>query len=111
MPKKDSFKTWDEAVIIPVEKLVLTNWNTNTMDTEEYAALCAEIKDSGFDEPCQVVPIKGDKYLVLGGEHRYKASIANGLKDVPCVIKKHLTGAEEKELMLWSVRRNNIRGR
>lgn len=121
MAKKESFKKWDEAeddfekwtqaIMIPVEDLTLTSWNVNTMDSDEYAALCAEIKNGGFDEPCQVVPIKDGKFLILGGEHRYKASIANSLKNVPCVIKKHLTGAEEKELMLWSVRRNNIRGR
>src|SRR5579859_441811 len=114
MAKQENLKTWDEAVLIPVDKLVLTDWNTNVMDDGEYAALCQEIKTGGFDEPCQVVPLKGknkDKFLVLGGEHRYKASIANGKKEVPCVIKKHLSDAEEKDLMLWSVRRNNIRGR
>jgi ParB-like chromosome segregation protein Spo0J len=114
MPKQEDLKSWNEAVVIPTDKLILTDWNCNSMDDEEFAALCMEIKDGGFDEPCQVVPLKGKnegKYLVLGGEHRYKASLANGKKEVPCIIKTHLADAAEKELMLWSVRRNNIRGR
>lgn len=114
MSKEENFKSWSEAVIIPIDKLVLTDWNTNVMEKEEFAALCQEIKEGGFDEPCQVVPLKGKnagKYLVLGGEHRYKASIANGKREIPCVVKEHLSDAEEKELMLWSVKRNNIRGR
>jgi ParB-like chromosome segregation protein Spo0J len=110
MTKKD-FKTWDGAIVIPIDKLILCDWNCNVMADEEFAALCLEIKDGGFDEPCQVVPVKDDKYLVLGGEHRVRGAVANGFKELPCVIKKHLTGAEEKDLIIWSVRRNDIRGK
>lgn len=110
---KEKLKTWSGAVMLPLESLVLCSWNCNVMHDREFAELCQEIKSGGFDEPCQVVPLKDEnegKYLVLGGEHRYKASIANNLKEIPCVIKKHLTDADEKELMFWSVKRNNIRG-
>jgi ParB-like chromosome segregation protein Spo0J len=111
--KQAQHKTWTDAVLIPISQLILTEWNTNVMDDEEFAVLCKEIADGGFDEPCQVVPIKGEqgKYLVLGGEHRYKAMLTNGRKEVPCIIKMHLSDADEKELMLWSVKRNNIRGK
>jgi ParB family chromosome partitioning protein len=106
---------WDEAVLIPIEDLVPTYWNVNVMDEAEFATLIEEIKDGGFDEPCQVVPVQdGDnkgRYLILGGEHRYKASISLRSEKIPCVIKKHLTGADEETLMEWSVRRNHIRGR
>lgn len=107
-------KSWIGAVMISVDNLILTSWNCNKMDNEEFAVLCSEIKDGGFDEPCQVVPLRDSdegKYLVLGGEHRYKASKANGLKEIPCVIKTSLSDADEKDLILWSVRRNNIRGK
>lgn len=116
MPKEkpQQHKAWTEAVLIPISQLVLTEWNTNEMEDSEFAELCKEIKDGGFDEPCQVVPLKGEnegKFLVLGGEHRFKAMLTNGKKEVPCIIKKHLSDADEKELMLWSVKRNNIRGK
>lgn len=111
--EKQPLKTWSEAVMIPIDRLILTDWNANTMEDHEFAVLCKEIQDGGFDEPCQVVPIKGEqgKFLVLGGEHRYKAMLTNGKKEVPCIIKTHLSDADEKELMLWSVKRNNIRGK
>lgn len=119
MPRKPSdpgqLDKWDGAVLIPIEDLVPTWWNVNVMDGPEFAALIEEIKDGGFDEPCQVVPVQdGDnkgRYLILGGEHRYKASLSLRTEKVPCVIKKHLTGADEETLMEWSVRRNHIRGR
>jgi hypothetical protein len=108
-------ESWKGAVVIPIDRLVPSHWNVNEMDGPEYAALIEEIRDGGFDEPCQVVPIKdghdAGKYLILGGEHRYKASAANGIEGVPCVIKQHLTDADEATLMEWSVKRNNIRGK
>lgn len=113
MSKEKALKTWSEAVIIPVDKLVPAEWNCNTMEPEEFAELCHEIKAGGFDEPIQVVPLKGGDgtFLILGGHHRYKACVATGRKEVPCIIKQHLTDADEKELMLWTVKRNNIRGK
>jgi len=107
-------KKWD-ATIIHSSKLVFCDWNVNTLEDREFAELCSEIEEGGFDEPCQVVPIKeGEnqgKYLVLGGEHRCRAMMALQRHDIPCVIKEHLTDADEKTLMLWSVKRNNIRGK
>jgi len=106
---------WGGAVLIPIDQLVPCYWNVNEMEPREFAVLVEEIRDGGFDEPCQVVPIKegpdAGKYLILGGEHRYKASTANGIEQVPCVIKKHLTNADEATLMEWSIKRNNIRGK
>lgn len=103
------------VVDISIDMLVLTPWNCNEMDDERFAALVAEIEDHGFDEPLQVVPItegeyKG-KYWVVGGEHRYKAAVGLAWDTVPCVVKDSLSEADEADLMEWSVRRNNIRGR
>lgn len=109
------FDTWDGAKLIPVEKLVIPEWNLNEMEDSEFAALIEEIRVGGFDEPCQVVPItKGSdagKYLVLGGAHRVKALMANGMTHAPCTLKVHLADVDELALQEWSVKRNNIRGR
>lgn len=111
----ESFETWDGAKLVPVEKLVIPEWNVNVMEEGEFAVLIEEIKDGGFDEPCQIVPIKkgsdAGKFLVLGGAHRVKALIANGMNFAPCVLKKHLTDADELTLQEWAVKRNNIRGK
>ena len=112
---KKKFKTWSLAVMIPRNLLVLTDWNINEMTERAFAELVSEIKDHDFDEPCQVVPIKEGpdegKYLVIGGEHRYKAACALEMDDVPCVIKDSLNPSDRAGLMEYSVRRNNIRGR
>jgi len=104
-----------DVVDIPVDALVLTHWNCNEMGDIEFAALMEEIDDGGFDEPLQVVGITegddGGKYLVLGGEHRYKAAVGLSYTEIPCVIKKHLSEADEANLMLWSNKRNHLRGK
>jgi hypothetical protein len=107
--------SWDGAVLIPIDDLVLCDWNVNEMDDPEYAALLKAVRVGGFDEPGQVVPISegedAGKYLLLGGEHRKKVCLALEMTHMPCVIKEHLSDADEETLMMWSVERNNIRGK
>jgi uncharacterized ParB-like nuclease family protein len=110
-----TLESWDGAVLISIGSLVPCHWNVNEMDQPEFAALIKEVQEGGFDEPCQVVPIKDGldtgKYLILGGEHRYRACAATGVELVPCVIKEHLENADEATLIEWSIKRNNIRGK
>lgn len=109
------FESWGAAKRIPIDMLVLTEWNVNEMGKAEFDELVEEIDRGHFDEPCQVVPIttgpNSGKFLVLGGEHRYKACKVIGHKDIPCVVKDHLDPDDEEELMMWSVKRNNVRGK
>lgn len=113
------FNTWKKAVEIPTDRLVFTDWNCNEMTPEKLAHLQAEIEneenpeDPHFDEPLQVIPIKEQvgKYLVVGGEHRTKIARSLEMRAVPCVIREDLAQMSRKDLMLWSVRRNNLRGR
>lgn len=112
------FKTWKKAVEIPTDRLVFTDWNCNEMSELKQGHLLAEMKndedpsDPHFDEPLQVIPIKeSDKFLVLGGEHRTKIARSLEMETIPCVIRHDLADLPRKDLMLWSVRRNNLRGR
>lgn len=110
-----ALEQWDGAVLIPVDDLILCDWNVNVMEDPEFRALLKEVREGGFDEPGQVIPItEGEdagKYLLLGGEHRKKVCLALEMTHMPCVIKEHLTDADEETVMMWTVRRNNIRGK
>ena len=104
-------------ILVPVSiattKLVLCDWNCNVMSDVAFANLTHIMGDEGFDESLHVVPMDGKPgfYLVVGGEHRYKAAKANGLQELPCYILEHLVGKSEAELQMWSVRRNQIKGK
>ena len=115
---QESLPQWDKAVMIPTDCIVMTDWNCNEMTDEKLGHLLAEVKneddpeDPHFDEPLQVIPIKeSDKFLVIGGEHRTKIARSLEMAAVPCVIRHDLAALSRKDLMLWSVRRNNLRGR
>jgi len=104
---------WAGAIMIPIDNLVFTDWNVNEMSDAEFSELVSEIEENGFDEPLGVIPAKDqpDHYIVLSGEHRVRACHALGIKLVPAVVKTHLTDADEATIKMWSVKRNNIRGR
>jgi ParB/RepB/Spo0J family partition protein len=104
---------WTGAVMLPIDNLVFTDWNVNEMADAEFSELVAEIEENGFDEPIGVIPIKDqpNHYLVLSGEHRVRACHALTIKEVPAVVKKNLSDADEATIRMWSVKRNNIRGR
>lgn len=111
------YKAWSKAVLIPISELVFTDWNCNEMDNEKLAELASDLENvedpqnPRFDEPVQVVGIADNRWLVVGGEHRVKALSAIGQTSAPCVIREDLENKSREELMLWSVRRNNLRGK
>lgn len=113
MATDSGLKTWDKVVLVPVAQLVPTDWNANEMSEENMAVLIEDIDKGQFDEPLQVVPQEEekDKYLVLGGEHRMRALIALGIPTAPCIIREDLIGLSRAQLIIWSQRRNNVRGR
>jgi hypothetical protein len=104
---------WDAPRLVSVDNLEFTDWNVNEMNDAEFSELVAEIEETGFDEPLGVMPIPGvpDRYLVPSGEHRARAAIALEMETVPCVLKIHLTEVDEAEVKMWTVKRNNVRGR
>jgi len=109
----NKFPVWRDARVIPIDALEFTDWNVNEMSDTEFSELVAEVDESGFDEPLGVIPIPAEagKYLVPSGEHRARAAIALEMTHVPAVLKVHLTEKEEHEVKLWSVKRNNLRGK
>lgn len=120
----EAHEAWTVARMIPVDCLEFTSWNVNEMQPYEFAELLAEVEEGGykhpdgryipgFDEPVGVIPIEGEegRYLVPSGEHRSRAAIALEMTHIPCVLKMHLTELDRSELEMWSVKRNNIKGR
>jgi len=106
------FKPWLGAVLVPLDRLLFTDWNVNEMSDAEFSELVSEIEQGGFDEPGQIVPAK-DKpgfFVLLGGEHRARACKALGINEMPCVLKTHLSDADEATIKMWTVKRNNIHG-
>ena len=76
-------------------------------DEEEILELSDSIKEHGVIQPLVVRPI-GDKYEIIAGERRYKASVLAGKETVP-VIVRNLDDKDSAEIaLIENVQRKNL---
>ena len=106
---------WAKAQEIPLDQIEPDPENPNQMDDQTFSMLCEEIEKFGFDEPILLRPHPDGKkttdgrpvYMLIGGEHRWKAAKVLQMKALPSVMKEGLSDFEVKTMM---VRRNLIHG-
>lgn len=60
----------------------------SVFDQEALEELAASIKALGLVQPITLREIQPDKYQIISGERRYRASLLAGLSSVPAYIKK-----------------------
>ena len=53
-----SYKTWEAAKLIPLDRLIFTDWNWNVLSPECMAVLTDDIEAGMFDEALQVLPME-----------------------------------------------------
>ena len=76
-------------------------------DEEEILDLSDSIKEHGVIQPLVVRSI-GDKYEIIAGERRYKASVLAGKETVPVIIK-NLNDKESAEVaLIENIQRKNL---
>lgn len=71
--------------------------------------LVASITKNGVLQPILVEKRPLNRYLIIAGERRYRASMKAGLKEIPAVIKDDLTEEEVLELaLIENIQRENL---
>ena len=75
-----------------------TNFDSNQIDN-----LVVSIKELGIIQPITVRKINADKYEIISGERRYRASKIANLKSIPCYIK---AVEDESDLLKMSLVEN-----
>lgn len=91
-------------------------WNPNEQDEKTFNRLVQEIKDVGFLEPIHVAPYQDEetgstRYLILGGEHRWRAAGAAGMTTIPALLLKHKRFSDLDFQKAMTVRLNALRGK
>lgn len=81
--------------------------NSQKQNKHEFAELRKNIREEGFDESITVVP-DGANYVVISGNHRFRAGKAEGMTDFPCVVRNDW---DEVKKVIQSVKRNYVRGK
>ncbi|KAF0249621.1 MAG: ParB-like partition protein [bacterium] len=71
--------------MIPIDRLE-TNPKQPRIDIGNLEELVSSIKEKGVLEPILVRPSQvGGRFMIISGERRYRASLAAGLKELPCI--------------------------
>lgn len=99
-----------KVVDLSVEALVPNENNTNEMNEKQLDRLAEEIRENGFIQPIQAIPMDDGKYLILGGEHRWRAAKACGMTYIPAVIMTDSRWTDRDLVDLETFKLNAIHG-
>lgn len=106
----DTKKTLDLRYI-PIDLVQPNSWNAQAQDELTFQRLCDEIRDVGFIDPLEVVPLKDGTYRIIGGEHRWQAAKVVGLDEVPCSVLVDSKWQDEDLQKFATVRLNVLKGK
>jgi hypothetical protein len=96
---------------VPIDRIIPNSWNVNTQDDLTFNLLQDEIAEVGLIDPLEVVPMEDDVYVILGGEHRWRAAKNLGYEEVPCIILTDTKWADQDLCRFVTVRLNVIHGK
>lgn len=96
---------------IPVDLLVPNSWNINTMDDITFGRLQDEIAEVGLIVPIEVVPQDDGKFVIIGGEHRWRAACNLHIPEVPCAVLCDSKWADVDLQKMVTVRLNVLHGK
>jgi len=100
-----------KSVDIHVDALIANEDNTNQMDEKTLERLAEEIREVGFLDPINVVPKEDGNYIILGGEHRWRAAKIAGLEYIPAVVHTDEKWQDRDLFDLVTFRLNAIQGK
>jgi ParB/RepB/Spo0J family partition protein len=87
---------------LPIERLDANEYNPNAMTAEQFAELVAEIQNlERVPKPIVVRP-HGDRWLIVDGEHGWRAARQAGLTEITCEV----VDADDFEAMRQTYKRN-----
>lgn len=96
---------------LPIDLIHPNSWNPQTQDELTFQRLADEIRDVGFVDPLEVVPMSDGTYRIIGGEHRWQAAKVVGLDEVPCAIIADKKWQDEDLQKFATVRLNVLKGK
>jgi len=71
---------------VPVDLIDPDLGNINHMDDDKFNRLVEEMENNGCIVPVQITPYPGEKFRLVGGEHRWRGAISLGWRTIPANI-------------------------
>lgn len=84
-----------------------TNQPRKNFDEKALAELSASIKVHGVIQPIIVVK-KGERYMIIAGERRYRASKMAGLSTIPAIVKSYSESEIAEVSLLENLQREDL---
>ena len=80
--------TTSSVAMVSIEFIEVNPFNPRThFEKEALNELCKSIETYGIIQPLTVRKLGRDKYQLISGERRFRASQLNGIREVPCYIR------------------------
>ncbi|MEI6817196.1 MAG: ParB/RepB/Spo0J family partition protein [Bacteroidota bacterium] len=94
---------------IDIEKIEANTFQPRTsFDEQALMELSQSIKEQGIIQPITVRKLGYDKYQLISGERRYKASVMAGLKFIPAFIRIANDQAMLEMALVENIQRENL---
>lgn len=98
----------DQLKTIPVDRIMRGTYQPRRhFEQEALEELADSIREQGVLQPIVVRQI-GDKYEIIAGERRWRATQIAGIEDIPAVIKKLDDQAAAAAALIENIQRENL---
>lgn len=98
----------DKVIYVPIEDILPNRFQPRlAFDEKELNELANSIIKYGVIQPI-VIRSMGEKYEIIAGERRYKASVLAGLKKIPAIIMETDDNTSAEIALLENIQRKNL---
>ncbi|RLX17933.1 chromosome partitioning protein ParB [Escherichia coli] len=85
---------------VDVANLRPNTWNTNSVGAQNFEKLKGSIEKLGFFKPILARELEDGFFEILGGEHRWRAAIEQGISTVPVLSVGKISDVVAKQMSL-----------
>lgn len=85
---------------VEVANLRPNPWNTNSVGAQNFEKLKGSIEKLGFFKPILARELDGGIFEILGGEHRWRAAMEQGISTVPVISVGKINDLVAKQISL-----------
>ncbi|ELC0839963.1 ParB N-terminal domain-containing protein [Klebsiella pneumoniae] len=85
---------------VEVARLRPNPWNTNSVGAQNFEKLKGSIEKLGFFKPILARELDDAQFEILGGEHRWRAAMEQGISTVPVISVGKISDLVAKQMSL-----------
>ncbi|HBX5354461.1 TPA: chromosome partitioning protein ParB [Klebsiella pneumoniae] len=85
---------------VEIARLRPNPWNTNSVGAQNFEKLKGSIEKLGFFKPILARELDGGQFEILGGEHRWRAAMEQGISTVPVISVGKISDLVAKQMSL-----------